>query len=517
MDRMSTFAIAPVRKTFRSQTFPSIPGFLLTIFFLVQTVAADTNALTMISAVSRKNHGRAGAFDLPLNLGPANNATVEPRRGGPTTILFTFSDNITTVDGTLGATNFTIANATFSSAAIASNALTLNLTAIPDTSLVLVSLNGITDLAGSALTGTDNVAVRALYGNAYRNGLITLSDLQSIKNCLGRSLSTTNFLCDLDLSGSINLADMQVAKNNLAHGIRSIPVVMTLALDQSGSMLGNGGSTALPVAVTSFIHFFDDTTDRVAQISFASTANVNVAMQQPFKSAITNAVSSLTFGGATYIDGALQLAQTQNQGVSIPANQNVVKAVVFFTDGYPNIFQFTWTNRSHQIETYNVGGYDTGNAYSIFNPTNGNQIAPPQQSNPLTGPVTSKGVPYDMPSSVFVSIDGTTKAINAANFYDEAQLRTVATADAVRSMTNFIYCVGLPYGGPAQTALLQIIANDPALLVNTNLPAPFITAQHTNLASYFNPSQPVGEAIIATSASDLKQLLQVIVARILSQ
>lgn len=482
---------------------------LAILLTLTAGAAIEAQAITMTSAVSRKDHGSAGTFDLPLNLGQANSATVEPRSGGPTTILFTFSDNITTVDGTLGSTNFSIANATFSDASITGNTLTLNLVSVLDSSLVLVSLNGIIDLASNALSGTDSLAIRALCGDVNQNGSATIGDMQAVKYRVGQAVSTANFLCDVNLNGSITIGDMQAVKYNLFHEIKSLPVVMTLALDRSGSMAGNGGSTFLPPAVKSFISFFDDNTDRVAQVSFASATKVDVAMQQPFKSAITNAVNSLTFNGSTYADGAIQLAQTQNQSTSIPAGQNVVKAIVFFTDGAPNTIHDTWpTNK-----TYNVGGTDSGNSYAIFNPSTGLQL--PNSSTMYSGPAPA----YCRTMITFVSVDGSTQTVSAANFRAEAHLRTVAAADSVRSKTNFVYCVGFGYAvtSPQQTAMLQIMANDPALLVNTNLPAPFITTQHPDLPSYFNPDQPAGEVVLAATAAELKQVLQKIVARILTQ
>ena len=513
MNHMIAIAAGPPEKTVHSQDALARAGFQLSLFILMLALTgwigiearADTNALAMVAAFSHKVHGAAGAFDLPLNLGPANSATVEPRSGGPTTILFMFSDNITTVDGTLGSTNFAIANAIFSDASIAGNTLTLDLTNVANNSQVLVFLHGITDLSSNGLSGTNFVAARAIYGDINQNGLVTIGDMQAVKNKLGQPLSTANFLSDVNLSSSITIGDMQIAKNNLAHGINSIPIVMTLALDKSGSMVFTGGAGRLPEAVSSFISFFDDNKDRVALVTFASTTNLNVSMRQPFKSAITNAVNSLTFSGFTYTDGALQLAQIQNQSVSVPAGQNAVKAVIFFTDGLPNTIQDKWPVN----KTYNVSGSDSGNRYTILNPANGNQL-------PNSSTTYSSAPPSYCPTMTnFVSVDGTRKAINSTNFRTEAKLRTIAKADTLRSMTNIIYCVGLG-GGYVDTAMLQIIANDPALLVNTNLPAPFITSEHPDLPSYFNPYQPAGEVVPAATATNLTEALQVIVTRILS-
>src|SRR5579871_1036534 len=110
-------------------------------------------------------------------------------------------------------------------------------------------------------------------------------------------------------------------------------LIMSLVLDRSGSMQSNGGSTALPPAVTNFIARFDDTQDYAAAVSFSSAASVNVAMEQPFINDIENAALALNFGGYTCSDQGLTNALAQNNAVSVSASQEVVKVIVFFTDG----------------------------------------------------------------------------------------------------------------------------------------------------------------------------------------
>ena len=59
---------------------------------------------TLVSVVSRKIHGAAGTFDLSLSLTGttrATGATIEPRKDGPTQLVFTFSEPIQAIDGTL--------------------------------------------------------------------------------------------------------------------------------------------------------------------------------------------------------------------------------------------------------------------------------------------------------------------------------------------------------------------------------------------------------------------------------
>src|SRR5205823_1838069 len=96
---------------------------------------SDRVAPTVATAASRKSHGTGAAartYDLPLATAAA---TVEPRLGGPTTLVFTFSEPIRAADGAVGANEFSIVHATFSAATIAGTTLTLNLSGIADQSL----------------------------------------------------------------------------------------------------------------------------------------------------------------------------------------------------------------------------------------------------------------------------------------------------------------------------------------------------------------------------------------------
>ena len=173
----------------------------------------------LLATVSRKTHGAAGAINLTLNLNPAVNPTVEPRKSGPTQLLFTFNKEMMAVDGVLSANEFTLTNATYVSASILSSNLTLNLTNAVDQSKVTVVLNGLRDLTGNPLVGTNAVRIRSLYGDANQSGTVNIADMQTIKFKLGSALSATNFIYDLNLSGVINIADMQVAKSMLSHTV----------------------------------------------------------------------------------------------------------------------------------------------------------------------------------------------------------------------------------------------------------------------------------------------------------
>jgi T5SS/PEP-CTERM-associated repeat protein len=195
------------------------PGMAQSAASPAAAVTVDTTNPAITGAVSRKTHGSAGTFDLALALG--STVSVEPRKDGPTTIVFTFSKSIAAADGRISANEFSIGNAIYSSAAISGNTLTLNLATVADGTVVTVALSGISDLAGNTISGVSNLSVRALYGDVNRNGSVTIGDQQSVKNALGAAVTAANYLNDLNLSGGITIGDQQAVKNALGHVLAS--------------------------------------------------------------------------------------------------------------------------------------------------------------------------------------------------------------------------------------------------------------------------------------------------------
>ncbi len=274
-------------------------------------------------------------------------------------------------------------------------------------------------------------------------------------------------------------------------------LVMSLVLDRSGSMTSDGGSAALPTAVTTFINYFDNNNDEVAMISFASDATINVAIGYNFITPITNAVHSMTFAGGTFGPGGLTDAKAQNDSVVVPAGQNAVKVVVYFTDGYVNTIQ-DYLSCSGTPTLYNFGGYDSGSSVDVFNPSTGTSLA------------TYDGVSKWTPSTTCLknvtkftsAINGQLVPLNRANVTADAKYRALQTANAMRAENPgmLVYSIGL--GSSIDQAFLQQIANDPA-------------------SSTYNPNQPVGEAVFATNCpssqctTELQQIFQTIAAKIL--
>jgi Flp pilus assembly protein TadG len=257
-------------------------------------------------------------------------------------------------------------------------------------------------------------------------------------------------------------------------------LVMSLVLDRSGSMNGNGGAANLPSAVTNFVNFFDDQSDRVSMNSFAYHARTDVPMAQPFKAPITAAVKNLVFDGWTVSEQGLAKGLQQNQSVVIAPGDNVIKVIVFFTDGLANTFQYT----------FNCGVRNISPDRSPYDPNTG---AAASGGCTIPGSIPSVSPP---PANVNTSDDCAMET--------EAQKRAVAMAELARQQGNIIYAVGLgnPNGPkecgfpPINPDFLKQVANDPT-------------------SPSFNPNEPAGEALLTSNATQLQALFQQIAAKIL--
>ncbi|PSH02803.1 MAG: hypothetical protein CXZ00_15510 [Acidobacteria bacterium] len=267
-------------------------------------------------------------------------------------------------------------------------------------------------------------------------------------------------------------------------------VLLTLVLDKSGSMQNNGGWSALPPAVNTFISYFDDTVDSVAVVTFASNVSTDVAMQTGgFKTKVKNLTAKMNysyFGGATFSDGGLQQGLIQNNSITVSGN--VVKVVVFFTDGYANTIQDTLScGGGHHIANglWNFGGYDSPSQVGFMYPTGTDQT--PQCTGTGTSCCNGK-----FPSHA----TGKLERIKWNKVSDDSEYRAIQTSNTMRSDTNnmIVYSIGL--GSNLNKDFLYQIANDPN-------------------SSTYDSTKPVGQAAFAPTAADLQVIFQSLASKIL--
>ena len=112
-------------------------------------------APSLIAAVSRRVHGAAGAFDLPLST-VTTDPTTEPRQGPAHTIVFTFDRPITAATAAIAEGTATAATPTFSG-----NDVIVALTGVTDQQYVTISLTNVASADGLR-GGTGSVRVGIL-------------------------------------------------------------------------------------------------------------------------------------------------------------------------------------------------------------------------------------------------------------------------------------------------------------------------------------------------------------------
>jgi hypothetical protein len=167
---------------------------------------------TPICAYSRKVHGAAGTFDLPLSMVPTS-PTIEPRMGPVHTIVFTFDSPVTTA----GVAAVTEGVAVAGSPAISGNEVVVGLTGIADQQYVAVSLTGV--VSANTAAGAGAIRVGFQLGDVNQNRVVTLADLGIVNSQLAQFVTLSNYLKDVNASGTLSLADKGITNANLTRNL----------------------------------------------------------------------------------------------------------------------------------------------------------------------------------------------------------------------------------------------------------------------------------------------------------
>jgi dockerin type I repeat protein len=174
----------------------------------IGTPACGGSAPAVISAVSRKTHGAAGAFHIDLPLVPLDgNIGIENRSGsvaGEHQIVVTFAGPVTA-----GRASITTGTGNVVSSVVNGAVVTINLTGVTDAQRFGVTIPNVSD--GSNL-GSIMIPMGVLAGDTNANGTVNSSDLAQIKSESGQPVTASNFREDVDGDGIINAKDVSTVK-----------------------------------------------------------------------------------------------------------------------------------------------------------------------------------------------------------------------------------------------------------------------------------------------------------------
>jgi hypothetical protein len=172
----------------------------------VQVSSAVAPAL--VSAASRKVHGVAGTFDLPLSAVAAN-PTTEPRIGPAQTIVFTFDKAIAAATATVTEGVAVAGALTFSG-----NNVIVSLSGVNNQQYVTIALTNIASSDGGT-GGSGSARIGFLLGDVNQNRVVTVADLGLVNAQLAQPVTAANYLKDLNASGTLSVADKGIANTNL--------------------------------------------------------------------------------------------------------------------------------------------------------------------------------------------------------------------------------------------------------------------------------------------------------------
>lgn len=167
------------------------------------------NALTLSSAVSRKDHGGT-PFDISL-------PGVECRSGGANgdyTLRFTFSNNVESGNASVTSGTGSVSG----SPQFSGNTMTVNLTGVANVQALTVTLNSVTDQFLQTLPSTP-FTMTCLIGDTNGNSVVNASDVAQAKGQIGVPISAANFRTDVNANGAINGTDTALVK---AHSGESV-------------------------------------------------------------------------------------------------------------------------------------------------------------------------------------------------------------------------------------------------------------------------------------------------------
>src|SRR6266446_2742470 len=161
------------------------------------------------SAFSRKVHGGAGTFDVPLPL--AGNVGVECRSGGATNdyqMIINFATSVTVESAAVTSGTGSVSSLSGSG----TPQITVNLTGVTNVQRITVTLHNVNN---GTSTGDVPVSMGVLVGDVNGNGAVNASDVSLTKSQVGQAVSGSNFREDVNANGLINSVDVAQVKANV--------------------------------------------------------------------------------------------------------------------------------------------------------------------------------------------------------------------------------------------------------------------------------------------------------------
>ena len=272
------------------------------LIVLLTLLSQSVSALALTGAQSRKTHGAAGTYDLPLDRAAAITGaiTVESRViGSGHTIVFQF-DGAITATGTASSVDVAGAAIGNVSPQASGNDVVVTLTNVPDNRRVTVNLAGVNGAVNT------QVSIGFLAGDINNTFTVNSSDISAIKSRSGQTANAGNFRYDINVSGGINSSDISAVKARSGTSLGTAPPPTVSLASVAAAEVGT--ATALNA----------DTTGVIARVEFYEGAiKLGEAANSPYALSWTPIVEGPTTLSAKVIDGTGAAALSPVVGVAV--------------------------------------------------------------------------------------------------------------------------------------------------------------------------------------------------------
>lgn len=173
-------------------------------------------ATKLVGVASRKVHGAAGPFDLPLalNVPISGSVSVEPRAVGTGHQIVFIFDGPIAQPGSAAMVNAAAMAFGSATASANGNEVVVALAGVPDAMRAMVSLTGVNGAVNASVT------LGFLLGDGNGSGTVDATDLTATRAQSGRSVDQGNFRHDINLGGFVGATDLVATKARIG---RSMP------------------------------------------------------------------------------------------------------------------------------------------------------------------------------------------------------------------------------------------------------------------------------------------------------
>ena len=194
----------------------------------------------IVAANSVKTHEAAGNLGIDL---PLTGDGVECRTGGPTQLVVTFDQD---VYGSGSLSDVWLSAGTVEGVTINANTATVNLSGVPDATVLTVAFPGIENATGQACSGA--LCIRVLSGDVNGDAEVNIFDLVIVRDNTSQAVTEANCRSDVNSDGEINIFDLVIVRDQTGTMISPSGMVLIPAGEfEMGDTFSEGNSDELPV------------------------------------------------------------------------------------------------------------------------------------------------------------------------------------------------------------------------------------------------------------------------------